>query len=302
LINIWILKTFDINFYTCLWKISDYELELINPNRYNDWDLLIIGRMSMENIHYLDPGENRGIPVLLLHGLGVDGSSWIMQFPALMNAGFRPIAVDVPGFGRSPRGKTPWSIQRVSNDIATFLQDNKIPSVHVVGLSMGGTIAQQLVFDFPHIVSKLVLANTFSVLRPSTFQGWMYFIQRIILVHTLGLPAQAKFVAEKIFPKPEQYELRKEMIQQITNADPRAYRAAMRSLGTFNSKRRLSEIKIPVLVITGAKDRTVQPNHQAQMTTWITGARQEIIPGAGHAASVESPDEFNRILVDFLLD
>jgi len=256
----------------------------------------------MANIHYLDPGDNHGIPVLLLHGLGVDGSSWVLQFPALMNAGFRPIAVDVPGFGCSPRGNDPWSIQRVTSDIATFLKENNISSAHVVGLSMGGTIAQQLVLDFPQIVSKLVLANTFSILRPSTFKGWMYFIQRFILVHTIGLLAQAKFVADKIFSKPDQGELRKEMIQQITNADPRAYRAAMRSLGTFNSKRRLSEIKIPVLVITGAKDTTVQPTHQAQMTTWIPGARQEIMPEAGHAVSVEFPDEFNRLLVDFLLE
>ena len=256
----------------------------------------------MINIHYLDPGDDRRYPVLLLHGLGVDGSSWALQFPALMDAGFRPIAVDVPGFGRSPRGKTPWSIQRVSNDISTFLRENKIPPVHVVGLSMGGTIAQQLAFDYPQLVSKIVLANTFSVLRPSTFQGWMYFIRRIILVHTLGLPAQAKFVADKIFSKPEQAELREEMIQQITNADPRAYRAAMRSLGTFNSRHRLSEIKIPVLIITGAKDTTVLPAHQAQMKTWIPGARQKILPDAGHAASVEFPDEFNRILVDFLME
>jgi len=262
---------------------------------------LLLGE-KMANIHYLDPGVNHGIPVLLLHGLGVDGSSWAMQFPSLINAGFRPIAVDVPGFGRSLRGNEAWSIQRVTRDIAIFLNEIKISSVHVVGLSMGGTIAQQLAFDFPQIVSKLVLANTFSVLRPSTFQGWMYFIQRVILVHTLGLPAQAKFVSDKIFSKPDQGALRKEMVQQITNADPRAYRAAMRSLGTFNSKSRLSEIKIPVLVITGAKDTTVQPTHQAQMTAWIPGARQEIMPEAGHAASVEFPDEFNRILVDFLLE
>lgn len=255
----------------------------------------------MTNIQYLDPGDSQGFPVLLLHGLGVDGSSWVLQFQALIDAGFRPVAVDIPGFGRSQRGTKSWSIQRVTGDIVAFLQENNIPTVHVVGLSMGGTIAQQLTLDYPHLVSKLVLVNTFSVLRPSSFKAWLYFIQRFILVHTLGLPAQAKFVAERIFSKPDQEELRKEMIKQITNADPRAYRAAMRSLGTFNSKPRLTGINIPVLVITGAKDTTVHPGHQTQMTSWIPGARQVIMPGAGHAASVEFPDEFNRILVDFLL-
>jgi 3-oxoadipate enol-lactonase len=255
----------------------------------------------MADIKYLDPGAENDYPVLLLHGLGVDASSWSLQFTDLIKAGFRPIAVDVPGFGSSPTGKAPWSIRRVTGDIAKFLNDKNIISAHVVGLSMGGTIAQQLAFDFPDIVSKLVLANTFSVLRPSSLKGWAYFVRRFILVHTLGLQAQAKFVAGRIFPYPEQEMLRNEIIKQITNADPGAYRAAMRSLGTFNSKPRLSEINVPTLVITGANDTTVNPGHQAQMAAWIPGASQVIIEKAGHAASVEFPEEFNRIMVDFLL-
>ncbi|HBG74320.1 MAG: hypothetical protein A2X25_13450 [Chloroflexi bacterium GWB2_49_20] len=255
----------------------------------------------MTNIHFLEPGGKSGTPVLLLHGLGVDGSSWVLQFPALISAGFRPIAVDVPGFGSSPYGNEKWSIKRVTRDIAGLMNELNIDSTHVIGLSMGGTIAQQLTFDFPHLVSKLVLANTFAVLRPATLGGWWYFIQRFILVHSLGLPVQAEFVANRIFARPEQETLRNEMIQQITKADPRAYRAAMRSLGTYNSRRRLCEIKVPTLVITGEEDTTVQPTHQAQMAGWIPGARQVIMPDAGHAASVEFPNEFNSILLEFLL-
>jgi 3-oxoadipate enol-lactonase len=247
----------------------------------------------LTTIHYYDSEGKNGFPVLLLHGLGVDGSSWVLQTQPLVSAGFRPIALDVPGFGSSPCGKEKWSIKRVARDI---------DPVHVVGLSMGGTIGQQLTLDYPHMVSKLVLANTFSVLRPGTLPGWGYFFQRFLLVHTLGLPVQAEYVAKRIFPAPEQELLRRETINQIIKADPRAYRAAMRSLGLFNSKRRLNEIKIPTLVITGAKDTTVNPDHQKEMTGWIPGARQVIINSSGHAASVECPDEFNRILVEFLLE
>lgn len=256
----------------------------------------------LTNIHYLDPDGKSGTPVMLLHGLGVDGSSWVLQFPDLISAGFRPIAVDVPGFGSSPYGNERWSIRRVTRDIADLMHELKIYPAHIVGLSMGGTIAQQLTFDFPQFVSKLVLANTFAVLRPATLGGWWYFTQRFILVHTIGLPVQAEFVANRIFARPEQEKLRTEMIQQITKADPRAYRAAMRSLGFYNSKGRLSEIKVPALVITGEKDTTVQPTHQTQMASWIPGARQIIMPEAGHAASVEFPNEFNRILLEFLLE
>ena len=256
----------------------------------------------MAEIHFLDPGDKNGKPVLLIHGLGVDGSSWVLQFPALIHSGFRPIAIDVPGFGQSPRGNSRWNIQRVSRYIAEFLQENKLLPVQIVGLSMGGIIAQQLVFDFPQMATKLVLVNTFSVLRPTSIHSWMYFVQRFILVHTLGIHAQANFVAKRIFPNIEQGELRNEMIKQIIRADPRAYRAAMRSLGLFNSRDRLPNIKIPVLIITGEKDTTVLPAHQSKLKNWIPGSRQELIPDAGHAASIDTPDEFNRLLVNFLLE
>lgn len=256
----------------------------------------------MSNIHYLDPGDQNSKPVLLLHGLGVDGSSWVLQFPALISAGFRPIAVDIPGFGNSPIGNKKWNIERVSRDLADFLKVNNYYPVHIVGLSMGGTIAQQITLEFPNLVSRLVLANTFSILRPTTIRGWFYFVQRFLLVQTLGLPVQAIFVAHRIFPSAEQEILRREMISQICKADPRAYRAAMRSLGLFNSRKRLHEIKIPTLVITGAQDTTVQPDHQSKMAGWIPGARQVIMKDAGHAASVEFPDEFNSLLLEFLSD
>lgn len=256
----------------------------------------------MSTILYIDPGEKSGKPVLLIHGLGVDGSSWTLQFPELINAGFRPIAIDVPGFGNSPIGTSNWSIERVSRDIVEFLKENKFDPIIIIGLSMGGTIAQQITLDYPGLVSKLVLANTFSVLRPASLKGWIYFIQRFVLVHTLGLKVQSRFVSKRIFPLPEQEGLRMEMISQILKADPRAYRAAMRSLGLFNSKKRLPGINIPTLVITGAKDTTVPPTHQSTMAGWIPGAKQVFMKEAGHAASVEFPEEFNRILLDFLIE
>lgn len=254
----------------------------------------------MTNIHYLDPGDKDGRPVVLLHGLGVEGSSWVLQFPALKNAGFRPIAVDIPGFGNSPYGKKRWNIERVSRDLAGFIRENELFPVCLVGLSMGGTIAQQITLDFPDLVKKLVLANTFSFLRPASIAGWLYFFQRFFIVHTLGLEVQANFVAKRVFPLPEQQVLRNEMVTQIRKADPRAYRAAMRSLGFFNSKDRLKTINIPTLVITGTKDTTVHPTHQSTMAKLIPAARQVFIEDAGHAVSVEFPDVFNRVILEFL--
>lgn len=256
----------------------------------------------MVKLHFLDPNPSDSTAVLLLHGLGANGSSWTLQFDPLIKSGFRPLAPDTPGFGDSPYDGKGWSIPRVAASMAEFLQEMNVVPSHVVGISMGGTIAQQLTLDFPQLVRKLVLVNTFSVLRPKRLSGWLYFFQRFVLVHSLGLPTQAKFVSRRIFPREDQQVLRDLLIDQISRTDPRAYRAAMRSLGLFNSSKRLSEIKIPTLVVTGERDTTVPLESQRLLAVRINGAQQSVIPGAGHAVSVDHPDQFNMILLDFLRD
>jgi 3-oxoadipate enol-lactonase len=254
----------------------------------------------MTKIHYLDPNPAGQPAVLLLHGLGADSNSWILQMPVLIKAGFRPIATDTPGFGRSPYDGHGWSIQRMAAENAALLEELQAGAVHVVGLSMGGTIAQQFALDFPRLTRSLVLVSTFSVLRPDTLSGWLYFIQRILTVSMLGLPAQANVVAKRIFPGPGREQLREMLVETISRADPRAYRKAMASLGLFNSVNRLREISTPTLVVTGADDTTVTPARQRPLVEGIQAARQVIIPDAGHAVPVDQAERFNRELLAFL--
>ncbi len=254
----------------------------------------------MTTIHYLDPNPAGHPAVLLLHGLGADATSWTLQLPALNGAGFRPIAADTPGFGQSAYDGGGWSIRRMAADMASLLGELQTGPAHVVGLSMGGTIAQQFALDYPHLTRRLVLVSTFSVLRPDSLSGWLYFMQRFFLVNVLGLPAQAKVVAQRIFPGPGNGQLREMLIETISRADARAYRKAMASLGLFNSVKRLGEIKIPTLIVTGADDTTVTPARQRLLVEGIPAARQVIIPDAGHAVPVDQAERFNRELLEFL--
>jgi 3-oxoadipate enol-lactonase len=256
----------------------------------------------MTTLNYLDPNPTGHPAVLLLHGLGADANSWILQLPALTGAGFRPIATDAPGFGGSPYAGRDWSIQRVTAQMAGLLEELSTGSVHVVGLSMGGAIAQQFALDYPHLTRSLVLVSTFAILRPHTARGWTYFLQRLLLVNTLGLAAQARVVAQTVFPAPGQEQLREILVETISRADPHAYRKAMTALGRFNSLKRLGEIKAPTLVVTGADDTTVTPGRQRMLVEGIPEARQVIIPAAGHAVPVDQAERFNRELLAFLAE
>jgi 3-oxoadipate enol-lactonase len=254
----------------------------------------------MTSLHFLDPDPSGKPAILLLHGLGADGSSWALQMPALSQAGFRPLAPDAPGFGQSSYDGRGWNIRRVTVQMAGLLEELGTGPVHVVGLSMGGVIAQQFALDFPHLTRKLVLVSTFSVLRPEEFSGWVYFFRRMLSVVTLGQQAQAQMVAQRLFPAPQSQDLREMFVAVVMRSDPRAYRRAMLALGLFNSSRRLREIKVPTLVITGVNDSTVSPARQSLLVDGIPGARQVVIAAAGHAVSVDQAELFNQALLEFL--
>jgi pimeloyl-ACP methyl ester carboxylesterase len=254
----------------------------------------------LTNLHYLDPNPSGKPAVLLLHGLGADASSWTLQIPALSQAGFRPLAPDAPGFGGSPYAGGGWTIRRVAAQMAGLLEHLGTGPADVVGLSMGGVIAQQLALDFPQLTKKLVLVSTFCVLRPENLNGWAYFIRRAAAVMFLGLQAQAQVVARRLFPNPQDEQLRSMYLAVICRADPRAYRKAMLALGTFDSRKRLGQIKAPTLVITGTNDTTVSPARQKLLVESIPGACQVLIPQAGHAVSIDQAERFNQGLLRFL--
>jgi len=237
---------------------------------------------------------------VLLHGLGATSQSWDLQIPALTQAGFRVIAPDARGFGCSPYPGGNHRIADMADDVAALLQRIDGAPAHVIGISMGGTLALQLALDHAELVRRLVLVNTFASLRPDRPSVWLYFALRMLLVNTVGLQAQAQTVARRIFPRPEQSFLRETLIAQICQADPRGYRVTMRALALFDVTRRLGEIRAPTLIVSGADDTTVPLKSQRLLVERISGARHLVIAAAGHAVTVEQPHAFNQAIVEFL--
>jgi 3-oxoadipate enol-lactonase len=251
-------------------------------------------------IHYQYIQPEGSPVVVLLHGLGVNNESWGMQLPALQDAGFCVLTPDIRGFGKSTCLRGSVSVAHLAGDIVALLQSLKIARSVIVGISMGGAIALQMTIDAPNLVSKLVLINTFACLRPKDPSTWLYFASRFALAHIVGVHAQAYTVANHLFPHPEQAGLRQILIDQIAQANPGGYRAAMRALARFNVSSHLKDIAIPTLVITGDQDQTVPREVQEFLAKNIVGARYEIVVGAGHAVTVEKPSQVNRLLTDFI--
>jgi len=255
--------------------------------------------LSDLTLHYLDVNAGAPRTVLLLHGLGVTGASWRLQIPALAAAGYRVLAPDLRGFGRSSYpGRT--GIGDMAHDAADLVRAQADGPVDVVGISMGGTVALHLAVDHPDVVDRLVLVNTAARLRPRHPAGWLLYALRYAALYAMGFSAQAQLVARRTFPQPHQTEMRRVLVEQIMQANPYAYRASLRALGFFDIHPRLGEIGAPTLVVSSERDSAIPLHHQQPLADGIPGARHVVIPEAGHGVIAERADVFNSVLVDFL--
>lgn len=256
---------------------------------------------EQQNLFYLDENPSGNPAIFLFHGLGSNSSSWVYQIPILSKAGYRVIAIDSPGFGNSPymiiykdyiKGTS-----RCFSELVSYLN---LSQLVICGLSLGGTQALQFALDYPNLVDKLILVSTFSTLQTKNAAIFPYFALRMILLYTLGLKAQGKAVARRIFPEPGHSSQRSELVSQISQADTRAYRSAMRSLSKFNVNNRLGEITCPTLVLCGEKDTTVPSDRQLDLASRIPKSTYRQIAGGGHAVTIDHPEIFNHFLLEFV--
>ncbi len=252
------------------------------------------------SISFIEINAHSQSAVVLLHGLGTTGASWQLQFEALTTLGYRVIAPDLPGFGGSVFAGQRWSIRESARQLVEFLDLLGLSRVCLAGISMGGVIALQLALDYPTRVEKLALVNAFATLRPDRLSGWSYLLKRFMVANLRGAAQQAELVANRVFPGPEQEPLRRIVIEQIRETDPRVYRAAMLGLGLFDVRRRLKTLVTPTLVISGMDDTTVPLKNQAVLAARIPGAKHVQIASAGHGVIIDQPEEFNAALAGFL--
>lgn len=247
-----------------------------------------------------DPYPNNKPVVLFLHGLGTNSTSWTPQVSALADAGYRLIIPDIPGFGESPNLAKGWRLKNVSDALASHLDGLDIRSVVVVGLSMGGVIAQQFAIDRPNRVERLLLASTFPSLAPDNLSQAIYLGKRFVINYFRGKNRQAGLVADRIFPGADQKELRDTLEQQILAADPEAYRAATIELARFRLGTKLKDFGKPVLVIAGERDSTVSVDRQLSFKKYFPSCQTLVVQNAGHGVNIDQPEIFNQALLQFL--
>jgi len=238
-----------------------------------------------------------GTPVLLIHGLGSSIADWYLQMDDF-SADHEVICCDLRGHGDSAKVAGPYSMEMLTEDVSELISALGRGPMHVVGISLGGMIGLQLALDHPEQVRSLTVVNSAPEVTIRTFEQRRGLWLRMAILRILGMKRMGAFIAGKVFPEDDEIEFRERMAEAWAKNDKRAYTAATKALIGWSVLARLDEISIPTLVITGTE--AYSPSLVTEpLLAEIAGVQIEVIEGARHAAPVQQPEEFNRILLDF---
>jgi len=248
------------------------------------------------NINYEIIGD--GQPLLFIHGLGSSLRDWEDQVPVFSKK-FKVITLDLRGHGQTDKPKGPYSISMFAEDIAELIKSLKVDPVHIVGISLGGAIGFHLAIDHPDITKSLVVVNMSASVPIKSLKEKQMFFLRVLIVKMMGMKKMGEVLAKRLFIKPEQEELREKMASRWAENDKKAYLSSLKTLKNWSVLERLQEIKCPTLAISSDEDYTPLSDKE-EYTALISNAKLVVIEDARHAVSVEKPEEFNTILMDFL--
>ena len=246
--------------------------------------------------------RGQGETVLVINGWSASGLAWPKAWLAKLESTYRVVRFDNRGSGWSRAAPSPFTVGDLADDARDVLVAAGSEPARVVGLSMGGMIAQELAIRHPSFVSRLVLAGT----RPPAPAASLS--NPILLADALRPPAKGQALAEYFvrmwsgFAAPGFAEanpdVMRELVEQIIRRPmPRAgVFAQMRAMSSWHGARRLTTLQIPTTVIHGTEDPLIPVTNGRAIAELIPGARFEELAGVGHLLPHEAPESLCKAI------
>ena len=250
---------------------------------------------------YQDVGD--GEPLVLIMGFGGDTTAWALQM-ADFPARHRVIAFDNRGVGRSDAPDHPYTTRMMAGDALGLMDALGVDRAHVLGVSKGGMIAQELALARPDRVRSLHLACTFA--RPDAYMLALNAAWREMRLG-LGRESTLRALALWLF-SPTTYAERPDFIEallqnSLANPYPQSLAGFLRqgeAVAAHDALERLPAIRCPTLVSVAEDDILVPPRFSRELVSRVRGAELQLVPGAGHGYFLERPDLFNALSLDFI--
>jgi pimeloyl-ACP methyl ester carboxylesterase len=270
-------------------------------------------RVGDVELFYEEHGS--GEPLLCIMGLAADSQAWVLQTPDFARR-YRTIIYDNRGVGRSSKPAGPYSIAQMADDAAGLLDALDVPRAHVLGVSMGGMIAQELALRHSQRVRGLVLACTYP--EPDASIRAQREVGLAAFGGTLGADGSAQLDTSGIDP----FAFFQLLLPKVFNVsfietelprlmelfggalqwgfDMNAVLAQVEATMNHRTTDRLHAVKAPTLVITGDADQLIPSANSDVLAKHIPDARLVKVPGGSHGFNFETPDVFNREVLGFL--
>lgn len=242
-----------------------------------------------------------GPTVLMLHGIGGGHLAFAPQVETLASAGYRAVAWDMPGYGHSAPIE-PYTFKGLAQSCIALIESLKCADVILLGHSMGGMVAQEVVARRPDLVSKLVLCGT----SPAFGKPDGDWQREFIAQRTAPLDAGKSMadLADLLVPQmvgpgslPEGVRLATHCMSLVPAA---TYRRALQCIVTFDRRDDLQRIRVPTLLIAGEQDRNAPPAVMRKMAEAIPNSTYLEMKGVGHLQNLEAPEDFDGMLLNFL--
>ena len=256
-------------------------------------------------VHYLRAGRARphGEPVALIHGFSASHAMWWQQVPDLTRAGFFALAHDLRGHGDSEHPGRGYDPDTLADDLAALFDALAIDRVHLVGLSLGGMVAQRFALRRTERTASLTVADSFSGAPPPEVMEVFRGHER--LAREQGMPALFdRLLVQPALPYGPDYRIPEEYRPALKRAFLKnrletlaAYLGEMEALPDWTAE--LSGLRCPTLLIVGDADVPCLPPMR-RMAETIAGSELRVIARCGHSSAVEKAAEFNAAALDFL--
>jgi len=265
-------------------------------------------KVAGHRFHYLDIGQGR--PILLIHGFADSAYTWHHNLDSLARAGFRALAVDLPGIGESPvPSDYPNTVQALGRTLIAFLDDLGLDRVDVIGNSLGGSLSLALAVDYPQRIQRVIVIDPlcYPSIRHTFFAALAdspplaFLIKPLIGPWVFGIGQRLSFhnpelVNRAMISQRSQPLIRPDFPDHLVRLG-RGYI----SEGFNRLAKQYGRIPHPTLIIWGATDRVIPMIPQARrLQADIPGSRLVIMDRAGHLPHQERPNEFNELVLEFL--
>lgn len=251
-------------------------------------------------MYYEVHGE--GQPLLLISGLGSDMNGWALQIPEFAKK-YCVIAFDNRGSGRTDAPYHAYSIPMMAKDTVGLMDALSIEKAHVLGVSMGGYIAQEVAIRYPGRVESLILVTTSVgpyLLKISILQAWARQALRDMSPMTFFQIMLPFMFNDGSFESPGVLEMAVGTIAGHSSTPPDVLARQMIACVEHDARDRIGQIAAPTLVIAGKEDPFVPFSLSEELAASIPYARLRVLDGGGHGFNASMADKFNQAVLAFL--